>query len=89
MDAGSALAPVMNGNTELRRKAKMIHADKTSYRVNGKRWNFWVPYNPQNKIVVYWLTPDKDVDVSDVVLGDWGGIVICDGARVFDKYRKK
>ena len=90
MDAGSALVPVMNGNAELlRRRAKMIHADKTSYRVNGKRWNFWVFYDPQNKIVVYWLTPDKDKDVLDAVLGDWDGIIICDGARVFDRYEKK
>ena len=90
MDAGFALVPVMNGNVELlRRRAKIIHADKTSYRVNGKRWNFWVFYDPQNKIVVYWLTPDKDKDVLDAVLGDWNGIVVCDGARVFDRYEKK
>ena len=87
-NAGTALEPVLLGNIELLRRAKMLHIDKTTYHVNGKRWNLWVFFDPQAKNVVYWLTRDKDGDALDRVLGDWDGIVICDGAPVFGRYSR-
>ena len=87
-NAGAALEPVLLGNLERLLRAKMLHIDKTTYRVNGKRWNLWVFFDPQAKNVVYWLTRDKDGDALDRVLGDWDGIVICDGAPVFGRFSK-
>lgn len=88
-NSGAALRPAEIGIRELLRHAKMLHIDKTMYRVNGKRWSLWVFYDPQNKNVAYHLTPKGDGAAIDEVLGDWAGIVICDGAQVFARYRKK
>lgn len=88
-NSGDALMPNLIGIVELLRRARKIHMDKTAYRVNGKRWSMWVFYDPDNKNAAYWLTQKGDRDAIDEVLGDWDGIVICDGARAFDKYRRK
>ena len=88
-NSGNALMPNMIGIVELLRRAKKIHMDKTVYRVNGKRWSLWVFYDPQNENAAYWLTQKGDSDALDEVLGDWDGIAICDGARAFDRYRRK
>ena len=87
--SGDALMPNMIGIVELLRRARKIHMDKTAYRVNGKRWSLWVFYDPDNKNAAYWMTQKGDRDAIEEVLGDWDGIVICDGARAFDKYRRK
>ena len=88
-NVGDALGPVLVGNIERLQKAKILHVDKTSYRVNGRHWNLWVFYDPLSGNVVYWLTRDKDGDALDRVLGDWNGFVVCDGAPVFNRYNKK
>ena len=88
-NVGDALGPVLVGNIERLQKAKILHVDKMSYRVNGRHWNLWVFYDPLSGNVVYWLTRDKDGDALDRVLGDWNGFVVCDGAPVFNRYNKK
>ena len=88
-NSGTALMPTWMDIRDLLRHAKMLHIDKTMYRVSGKRWSLWVFYDPQNKNVAYLLTPKGDSAAIDEVLGDWAGTVICDGAQVFARYRKK
>ena len=85
-DTGRALQPALLALIALLACARVIHADKTSYRVDGEVWGLWVFFDPLRKIVVYWLSPDGDNAVLERILAAWKGIIVCDGAQVFRKY---
>ena len=86
MDAGRALKPGLLALITLLAYSKVIHADKTSYTINGEHWGLWVFFDPLRKIVVYWLTPDGDNAALKRILDAWKGIIVCDGAQVFRRY---
>ncbi len=84
---GLALQPGLAALIALLAGASVIHSDKTSHRVNGDFWGLWVFFDPLRKIAVYWLSPDGDNAVLEKILAAWNGIIVCDGAPVFQKYR--
>ena len=86
MDAGRALKPGLLALIALLACARVIHADKTSYVIDGEHWSLWVFFDPLRKIVVYWLTPDGDNAALKRILDAWKGIIVCDGAQVFRRY---
>ena len=84
--AGLALGAGLEALIVLLAASLVIHADKTMYRVNDELWGLWVFFDPLRKIAVYWLSPDGDNAVLERILGAWSGIIVCDGAPVFQKY---
>ena len=88
-NAGTALLPGLGSNIDRLRRARIIHADKTRYPVKGRWWNLWIFYDPLNKVAVYWMTRHGDSVALEEILGDWDGIIVCDGAKAFGIYRNK
>ena len=86
MRTGAALQPGLFALIALLAGARVIHADRTSYNMNGEAWGLWVFFDPLRKIAVYWLSPDGDNDVLARILGAWNGFIVCDGAQAFRKY---
>lgn len=86
-DAGLALRPGLMALIALLASAKVIHSDRTTYSKDGENWGLWIFFDPLRKIAVYWLSPDGDNAVLQKILGAWDGIIVCDGAPVFRKYR--
>ena len=86
ISTGKSLQPAFYALIAMLASALVIHADKTRYNIEGELWNLWVFFDPLRKIPVYWLSPDGDNAVLERILVAWNGIIVCDGAPVFQKY---
>ena len=86
ISTGKSLQPALFALIAMLAGALVIHADKTRYNIEGELWNLWVFFDPLRKIPVYWLSPDGDNAVLERILAAWNGIIVCDGAPVFQKY---
>lgn len=60
-----------------------------NYRVNGRRWALWMFCDSPGKIAVHWPTRQGDGDALEVIPGDRGGIITCDGAKVLGRCERK
>ena len=65
---------------------KVIHIDKTSHSKDGENWDMWI-FDLFQKIAVYWLSPNGDNVVLQSILGAHNGIIVCNDAQVFRKFR--
>lgn len=65
------------------REAPVIHADETSYRVDGRKWWLWTFCTKEDAYFV--LRPRRGKDVVHEVLGEGfpGKIVVCDGWKAY------
>ena len=59
-----------------------------NYRVNGRWWALWV-FDSLGRIAAHRPTRQGDGDAPEEILGDRGGIITCDGAKVFGRCERK
>ena len=70
------------------RKAEVVHADETSFRVHARgvsrhRWWCWVFCTTEGDVLIV-LRPSRDRDVVKEVLGpDFHGRLVCDGWKAY------
>ena len=61
------------------RAAPSVHADETSYRVDGQRWWLWTFTTATDTLLV--LRPSRGEKVVEEILGEGfpGKVIVCDG----------
>ncbi|MBL8792787.1 MAG: IS66 family transposase [Planctomycetia bacterium] len=65
------------------RRAEVVHADETGWRIGGRSAWLWVFSG--GPATVYLVTPGRGHDVPERVLGpDCAGYLVCDGAKAYD-----
>ena len=69
------------------RKAKILHAGETLIHLNGRNVWVWILYDPQTGHALYVIRDSRGARVLRETLGDWDGIMVCDGWTAYGKYR--
>ena len=69
------------------RKARILHVDETSIRLNGRNVWVWILYDPLTGHALYVIQDSRGARVLRETLGDWGGIIVCDGWTAYARYR--
>jgi hypothetical protein len=65
------------------RRAAAVHADETTFLVDGRRWWLW-PFTTVAGDVLVVLRPSRGAAVVDEVLGPaFEGVVVCDGWKAY------
>ena len=69
------------------RKAKIIHADETSFYLFGHKIWVWIFYDPKTGHTLFLIRPSRGGNVVREVLGDdWKGTIVCDGWTSYKRY---
>ena len=71
---------------EIIRNATILHIDETSIRLNGKTIWIWIFFDPMTGATFYAIRPSRGRKVLKEILGDWKGIVVCDGWKPYAIY---
>lgn len=81
--ASEKLAGTASAILERIRQAPVVHADETSYKVDGEKWWLWTFCTKEDAYFV--LRPSRGEDVVKEVLGEGfaGKIVVCDGWKAY------
>lgn len=68
------------------RRSSVVHADETSFSVDGKKWWLWTFTTPRDDRLLV-LRPSRGAGVVEEILGkDYAGTVVCDGWRAYLGY---
>ena len=68
--------------------AKTLHADETSYSVNGKLYWVWIILNPETGEAYCIVRPSRGANVLKELLPGWNGISVCDGWPPYNIFKK-
>ena len=75
--------PIAEGLAYSLREKEWLHADETSWRVNGKRWQMWGFFDDET--AVYQAVPSRASQVVKDILGkDFAGVVGADFYAAYD-----
>ena len=69
------------------RKAKILHADETSIHLNGRNVWVWILHDPLTGHALYVIQDSRGARVLKEALGDWDGVIVCDGWTAYGRYR--
>ena len=69
------------------RKARILHIDETSIHLNGHNVWVWILYDPLTGHALYVIRDNRGAKVLRETLGDWDGIIVCDGWTAYGRYR--
>ena len=69
------------------RRARILHADEMSIHLNGRNVWVWILYDPLTGNALYVIRDNRGAKVLREALGDWDGIIVCDGWTAYGKYR--
>ena len=69
------------------RKARILHIDETSIHLNGHNVWVWILYDPLTGNALYVIRDNRGAKVLRETLGDWDGIIVCDGWTAYGRYR--
>ena len=69
------------------RKASILHVDETSIRLNGRNVWVWILYDPLTEHALYVIQDSRGSKILRETLGDWDGIIVCDGWTAYARYR--
>ncbi len=61
------------------RRAGILHIDETSLYINGRTVWVWILYDPSTGHALYTIQDSRGADVLSKTLGNWDGIIVCDG----------
>jgi transposase len=68
------------------RRSSVVHADETSFGVDGKTWWLWTFVTPSGNTLLV-LRPSRGAGVVEEILGKgYTGTVVCDGWRAYLGY---
>jgi transposase len=68
------------------RRSPVVHADETSFSVDGKKWWLWTFATPVGDTLLT-LRPSRGAGVVEEILGKrYSGTVVCDGWRAYLGY---
>jgi len=68
------------------RRSAVVHADETSFSVDGKKWWLWTFATPGGDTLLA-LRPSRGAGVVKEILGeDYPGTVVCDGWSAYSGY---
>lgn len=82
INVGKILKPVYEEILENLKKAKILHADETGWRVNGAKWWLWVIGNQD--AAYYTIDKSRGKDVVHRMLGEvFLGLLIVDGWKAY------
>ena len=80
--ASQRLSPEYQKIIRCIRRAPVVYADETSFRVDGKKWWLWV-FTTRNDVLLV-LRPHRDASVPKEILGEhFQGVLGCDGWKVY------
>ena len=69
------------------RKARILHIDETSIHLNGRIVWVWILHDPHTGYALYVIQDSRGADVLRKTLGDWDGVIVCDGWSAYNGYR--
>jgi transposase len=65
------------------RRSAVVHADETSFSVDGRKWWLWTFATPAGDTLLV-LRPSRGTGVVEEILGkEYSGTVVCDGWRAY------
>jgi transposase len=68
------------------RRSAVVHADETSFSVDGKKWGLWVFTTVAGDVLLV-IRPSRGAGVVEVILGkEYEGTVVCDGWTAYLGY---
>lgn len=86
--AATKLLPEYKKLVQLVRASKVVYADETEIKVDGKPWWIWVFVGEHG--TVYVIKPTRSKKVAQEILGpDYAGIVTSDGYSAYSKYKHR
>ena len=69
------------------RKAGILHIDETSIHLNGCTVWVRILYDPRTGHALYVIRDSRGADVLRKTLGNWNGVIVCDGWSAYKGYR--
>ena len=65
----------------------ILHIDETQLKLNGKPVWVWIFADPVTGASAYVIRNSRGLKVLQEILGDWDGIIVCDGWKPYARYR--
>ena len=84
---GASLSTPTADTVAIIRKAKILHIDETSIHLNGHNVWVWILYDPLTEHALYVMQGSRGAKVLRETLGEWDGIIVCDGWSAYNGYR--
>ena len=69
--------------------ARALHVDETSFKINGKNAWVWIFLDPQTGNALFVLRRSRGRDVLDEVLAGFKGVIVCDGWKPYNGWRRQ
>ena len=87
--AGRNMKPFVEAMILAMQRAGVLHIDETSFKLNGKLIWVWIFLDPLTGNALFVLRPSRGRDVLEAVLPGFKGVIVCDGWRSYNGWRRQ
>ena len=87
--AGRNMKPVVEAMILVMQRAGVLHIDETSFKLNGELVWVWIFLDPLTGNSLFVVRPSRGRDVLRDVLPGFKGVIVCDGWRSYNGWRRQ